>query len=618
MNQLEIKNSAFYIDDKEIQIISGDIHYFRIHPDDWAKRLDLAVDFGLNTIQTYVPWNRHEPRKGDFNFEGMLNLPRFLELAKERGLYVLLRPSPFICSECDLGGIPARLLKNRELVIRTSDPAYLKEVEEYYRVLCTKFVPYLATNGGNIIAVAIENEYGSYGNDHLYIKRLAEILVENGVDVPFYTTDGDIPHRIAFGRYEDHFMGLNFRATTGTSQPAKETALRLDPDKPFFIGEFWAGRSMHWGEPFKMRDPKETSEGFREALELGASVDFYMFSGGTNFDYMSGADFGRSFSARPHSPRRYIPHTTSYDVDALIREDGTVGEKYFLCRDVLDEYLGKAKRPHIAPEHKVQSTVVKLTEKALFFENLEKLTVKEVDSLLPKPMEDLDQDYGVVVYHQTIDASVDNPVDLTIQGVKDRATVYRNGKWFATYMRDRGVTAPDHVEIRGEGAMVEMKGEPIELTILAENLGRINHGPLIPEERKGIDGKLILGGSTLFGCKSRSIDLEHRDSLSYREHGEADFEAMQPIFLKGSFDACEGADTYVNFAGFGHGYIFINGFNLGHFDGVGPAETLYLPAGLLKAKENVLEIVDFAPTKYHGDILLVDHHILEGESEELF
>ncbi len=617
-NKLEIKNGAFYIDGVKTEIISGDIHYFRIHQNDWEKRLDLAVDFGLNTIQTYVPWNLHEPKKNEFNFSGMLDLAAFLDLAAKKGLYVLLRPAPYICSEWDLGGLPARLLKNKDMVLRSRDPEYLKEVDDYYKRLVPEFAPYLATNGGPIIACAIENEYGGFANDAVYIDEVANILKKYGVDVPLYTTDGDFQFMFAFGRHKDDFIGVNYRAAIGTSEHAKNELLKAtSPDHPFFVGEFWAGRSMHWGEKFYRRPPHETSEGYREALELGGNVNFYMFSGGTNFGYMGGANFGRAFIPKENTPNRYIPMTTSYDVDALIHEDGTVGEKYFLCRDVLDKHLGKAPREHIAPEHKTQSVTVKLDKSADFFENIDKITTGVYDSVLPKNMEAYDQDYGVIVYTQEITAFTDVPRALEVRGVKDRATVYTDGEYFATYMRDRGAKAAKNIKIAGGVPQIEMKGEKVRLDIIAENLGRINNLSDIYREHKGVNDGVYFATVALMGCKTRTIDLENRESLVYKENSAENFKEMKPVFLKGTFDAKTDADTYVDFENFGHGYIFINGFNLGRFDTAGPMMTLYLPCHLLKEKDNVIEVVDFAPVNHNTEIKLIDNHRLEGDSVEL-
>ncbi|MBO5280089.1 MAG: beta-galactosidase, partial [Clostridia bacterium] len=224
MNKLTWDKQGFYLDGEPFRILSGDMHYFRIHPSDWGKRLDLAVDFGLNCIQTYVPWNAHEPRPGEYCFEGMLDLGEYLRLAGEKGLRVLLRPSPYICSEWDFGGLPSWLLPDREMVIRTHDEKYLAAVRRYYEHLIPVILPHLATHGGPVIAVATENEYGSYGNDHAYIKAMGDMMRELGVDVPFYTADGALPSFVAFGKHPEGFVGLDTRTRPDCSIHAAETA----------------------------------------------------------------------------------------------------------------------------------------------------------------------------------------------------------------------------------------------------------------------------------------------------------------------------------------------------------------------------------------------------------
>ena len=211
MGKLEILKDKLLLDGKPFYLASGDLHYFRVMPGGWRRRLELMKDFGLTAVQTYVPWNLHEPKKGIFNFEGMLDLSAFLKLADEVGLKVMLRPSPYMCAEWDMGGLPSWLLKNRSTCIRSSDPEFLKHVESYTERLCKEFVPYLSTNGGPIIAVAIENEYGSYGNDKKYLRSLIDMLVKNGVDVPFYTASGYDIFKLYFGDCEETWAGVDFR-----------------------------------------------------------------------------------------------------------------------------------------------------------------------------------------------------------------------------------------------------------------------------------------------------------------------------------------------------------------------------------------------------------------------
>ena len=619
MNTLTFDKNGFYLDGKPFRMVAGDIHYFRIHEKDWEKRLDLAIDFGLNTIQTYVPWNAHEPKKGEFNFNGMLDLGAFLKLCAQKGLKVLLRPSPYICSEWDLGGLPSRLLKDREIVLRSSDPKYLAEVSDYYDRLVPEFLPYLATNGGSVIAVAIENEYGSYGNDHNYISAIANMLSDRGVNVPFYTTDGDIQYMLTFGSHENNFYGVNYRANRGTSDNAAKVARAFKDDHPYFIGEFWAGRAMHWGCPFYHRPPAETSDGFKEALELGGNVCFYMFSGGTNFGFMGGADIGRSFSPKPDVPSRYIPHTTSYDDDALISEDGTPTEKYFLCRDVLDEYLGKPKRPHIKPERKTQALTVPLTESAELFENLDALTERRETAYLTKPMEYYDQSYGLILYSTELDAFKNRAFTLWPYNYRDRANFFVDGEWFATYMRERGVRANEGISVSGSDSAAKAtlagNGSRRKIDVLVENIGRLNFGKNITEERKGIEGGVLYNGSRLFGYDTRTIPLSDLSGLVWKENMTVN--AHKPYFFKGNFDAVSGVDTYVSFENFGHGYIWINGFNLGRYDSAGPQMTLYLPGHFLKAENNEIIVLDIDPIGERTKIEFLDHEILEGYSNEL-
>ena len=618
MNKLTFDRESFYLDGKPFRMIAGDIHYFRIHQNDWAERLDLAVDFGLNTIQTYVPWNAHEPKPGDYNFDGTLDLGAYLKLCGEKGLKVLLRPTPYICSEWDLGGLPSWLLKDRELILRSSDPKYLSHVKRYYDKLIPEFLPYLATNGGPVIAVAVENEYGSYGNDHRYIDSIADMLRDGGVDVPFYTTDGDQPHLITFGRHKNDFFGVNYRANVGTSQHAEMIARKMSADTPYFIGEFWAGRSMHWGEPFRHRNPEETSKAFKEALDLGAHVCFYMFSGGTNFGFMGGGNIGTSYSPRPGTTARYIPHTTSYSEDTMLSESGEPTKKYFLCRDVLDEYLGREKRPHIASERRAQSFSVDLTEIADLFDNLDALTETRATSCLPKPMEDHDQNYGLILYSTKLDGFTGHTGALYPDRFRDRANIYVDGDWFATYMRDRGVRAADGIQITGSGneakAAIVSNGNERKIDVLVENIGRINFGKNLPFERKGIEGALQYGGAKLFGYSTRTLPLEDLSRLEWKNNSHKDH---KPCFFKGIFDAESGVDSYVSFENLGHGYIWINGFNLGRYDSAGPQMTLYLPGHFLKDSDNEIIVLDIDPVGERKTVQFLNHEILEGDAKEL-
>ncbi len=610
-------SNGFYLNGENFKIISGDIHYFRIHPSDWDRRLDLALDFGLNTVQTYVPWNLHEPKPCEFDFDGMLDVELFLRKCHDRGLKVLLRPSPYICSECDLGGLPSWLLSEDGLKIRTCEEKYMDRVKRYYDELIPRFLPYLSTNGGPIIAVAVENEYGNYATDREYISALAKLLTDGGVDVPLYNTEGAESKKfLAYGGVKNGFTGLNYRGLGGVADKYASVWRDGLKNMPYFVGEFWAGRSSHCGEPFSRRNPKETSDGYREALELGANVNFYMFSGGTNFAFMGGALNGFSYTPREGAKPRYMPFVTSYDVDALVYEDGSVGEKYYLCREELDKYLGKAPRPRDPFPHPVQKMSVSLTQKADFFENIDALTAKIVDSVYPLKMEELGQSYGLIMYTQKAETVFSG---LTVTGVKDRATLFVNGEYTASFMRERGVCS-DKYETKNDGGNGHVKidgsGKDYTFDIIAENLGRICFGCEMMGEKKGIE-YIVNDLRVLVGCTNRSIPLEDLSGIEWKRAEECEFKERMPVFYRGRFDADAGADTYLSTKEFGHGYAWINGFNLGRYDIAGPQFTLYVPAGLLKEKDNELIILDIAPTCERMSASLTDEHILDGEALEM-
>ncbi len=598
---LNIKDGKFYINDEPFFLVSGDIHYFRIHPSQWRERLRLMRDFGLTAIQTYCPWNLHEPERGVFDFSGMLDLGRFVDIAKEEGLYVLLRPSPYICSECDNGGMPSWLKKERDIALRTCDRRFVSAVEEYFEEICKIIVERLSTNGGNIIAVAVENEFGDIAHDFDYLKKSGELLRKQGIDVPLYTTNGSGIESMYYGTFDGAlFNGHNYRADVGEAKKALDVHKTVHPEKPFFIGELWSGRAIYWGEPYRPRDPHIAADSFKEALELGGYVNFYMFSGGTNFGAFSGGIVGKSFTPRQGAEPAYIAHTTSYDDDALISEYGIPTEKYYLCRDVLDEFLGRPARPHDHILHKAQSVEnIKLTQSAYLFDNLKALVTKEVDSYMPLYMEDIGQDYGFILYSRHIDGCVkDIEGELSLNGLRDRATVYADGVYKGCAMRDRK-NAPIRFALPTQGTDVD---------VLVENTARVNTGINLYNDRKGIEKDIRFNLRRLANWKNRSITLKDISGLEYQDYRHITDD--QPVFLKGYFDAQAGVDTFVSTAGFSWGYIWINGFNLGRYRNIGPQDTLYVPGALIKSKENVIEILDIHPKNSPNKINLTDKHIL--------
>jgi len=602
---LQIHKDGLTLDGKPFYLASGDIHYFRIFPGGWRRRLELAKEFGLTAVQTYVPWNLHEPRKGEFCFEGILDLGAFLSLCNEIGLKVLLRPSVYICSELDFGGLPSWLLKERDICIRSRDEKFMRHVREYLSVLCEIFVPYLSTNGGPIIAVAIENEYGSFGTDTQYLEMIGQILMENGVDVPFYTANGVDAFKLQHGTLPQWWAGIDFKTES------KENIYRLraqQPDKPPFATEFWPGCAIQWGGVFKRQTPQEVLRAYEKALELGCYVNFYMFCGGTNFGFQNGALEGVYRADVPGAKNRYIPFATSYDVDALVTEYGTPTEKYELCKKALAKHLGKEYKKTEFNYRAQKIGNVPLTETADLFENIDVLAEKKVESPNVVCMEDLDQDYGFILYRTNLKYTDSRVRYLRIDGLHDRATVYANGKYIGTYMRDR----------ESEDIKFVIPKEGLCLDILVENMGRINYGYKMLFDRKGItecvrtdieneDGTFVWNYALLLNWTIYTLPLRNLSDLRYG----SDITQNCPGFYRGTFSAEKGVDTFLKLKGWTKGNVWINGFNIGRYWNVGPQETLYVPGELIE-KHNVIEVFEIHRSNESKTVEFTDKPMLDS------
>lgn len=620
MKRLIIKDKKLWLDDKEFYLASGDFHYFRTLRSGWQRRLKLMKAFGLTAVQTYVAWNLHEPEKGEFCFEGHLDLKAFLEMCQEEGLYVLLRPSPYICSECDFGGLPYWLMKDRETCIRTSDETYISHVREYMKRLCEEFVPMLSTNGGPILAVALENEYGSFGMDLNYLQLLKQMYEEYGVDVPFYTAGGPDLFKQTFGGFPDLWSGLDLR--DNVPKAIKEWN-KFQQDFPAFITEMWGGCALQWGGVFPRQKPGTVAKNYKEALQTGAFVNFYMFCGGTNFGFFNGALHAVYRADVAGARDRYIPFTTSYDVDALIDEAGNATEKYMYCRKVLADYRGisVSELPPLPENVPVQiPDGIRWTASCRMFEELDYLTEKKVTSGNFQTMESLDQDYGWILYTTYLKATdATAAFRLHIDGIHDRADIYVNGIWKGTYYRDRDNTP---IEFAGTG-----KSDRID--ILVENMGRIGYGAHMILDSKGIqnfawldvcypDGTMMYNKGIITNWENRTLPMRaqkitglFRDKVQLGSVG-----MLEPHFFHGEFQAEPGVDTFLNFCGknLKKGCIWINGFNLGRYWTIGPQDTLYIPGELLR-ENNVIDVFELYSDGNIPKLRFQDHHELDSISQ---
>lgn len=573
---LEIMKERVLLDGKDYYIASGEMHYFRIMPGAWKRHLTLLRDFGLNTVQTYVPWHQHEPKKGQFDFEGHLNMAAFLKLCGEMDIKVLLRPSPYITSELDLGGVPAWIMENPETEIRKTDPYYFACIESYYKRLCKEFVPYLSTNGGPVIAVAIENEYGSYCNDKNYLSFLRDTLMNNGVNVPFFTTDGGRIISLSSGSLENTWTMVNCGKDVETAIPSLQT---FAPDQKPMIGEFWCGRHEVYGGTNVPRDVDEVATLYEKALQMGAFVNFYMFSGGTNFGFTSGIHYGIPYHVPRPAPLRMFVYATSYNCDALVTEWGDTTPKYYALRKVLDKFLGKKERDNIIPNLPKQAiSNVEIKPYASLLENKSTFAEKSVTSVMPKTMENLGQTFGYILYSTQIPPYPQSfSSSLFIDGLHDLALIYVDGKYVDTYLRDEGESGKIKIEIPQNGC---------RLDIIVENMGRPDAGKYVTE-RKGITGGVNIGGVHLVNWETWTFPMDTMPNTLTTEIKKTD----GPVFYKGTFKAQKGIDTFLDTRSLQKGFVCINGFNIGRYWNTCPIRTLFVPGDIVK-EENEIIIFD--------------------------
>ena len=290
MSRFEIKDT-FYLDGNPFQIISGAIHYFRTVPQYWRDRLEKLKAMGANTVETYIPWNMHEPKKGEFHFDGLLDIKSFVLLAQELGLYVILRPSPYICAEWEFGGLPGWLLKEDGMRLRGCYEPFLKHIRDYYDVLFPVITPLQIDQGGPVILMQVENEYGYYGDDTAYLETMKGYMVERGVTVPLVTSDGPMDESLSCGRLPGVLPTGNFGSRT---KERFEVLKKYTDGGPLMCTEFWVGWFDHWGNGGHMRGNLEESvQDLDDMLDMG-HVNIYMFEGGTNFGFMNGSKIGRA------------------------------------------------------------------------------------------------------------------------------------------------------------------------------------------------------------------------------------------------------------------------------------------------------------------------------------
>ena len=570
MTRFKIEDD-FYLDGKPFKILSGAIHYFRIPEDDWYHSLYNLKALGFNTVETYVAWNLHEPTEGNFNFEGNLNIDKFLQTAQDLGLYAIVRPSPFICAEWEFGGLPAWLL-NKDMRIRSSDPAFVEMVGRYYDHLLPRLVSRLLDNGGNILMMQVENEYGSYGEDKTYLREIRRLMEERSVTCPLFTSDGPWRATLKAGTLieDDLFVTGNFgsKANFNFSQ-MQEFFDEYGKKWPLMCMEFWDGWFNRWKEPVITRDAEELAEAVHEVLEQG-SINLYMFHGGTNFGFMNGC------SARGTID---LPQVTSYDYDALLDEAGNPTAKYMAVKEMMATYYPEY--PQLEPLYKESMEVenIPLVEKVSLFETLDSLT-SPTESLYPKKMEELGQSYGYLLYRTEASWDAEDERIRIIDG-RDRAQLFVDGKWVSTqYQTEIG----EDIFYQGEKKALS------RFDILIENMGRVNYGHkfLADTQRKGIRTGICKDLHFMLNWEHYPLPLDNPEKIDFSKG----WTEGQPAFYAYDFEVKEPKDTYLELSEFGKGVAYVNGRNLGRFWNVGPTLSLYIPHSYLKEGANRIIIFE--------------------------
>lgn len=562
-----ISGDQFLLDGKPFRIFSGEMHYNRIPKEYWKDRLTKLKAAGLNTVCTYVFWNEHEPVPGKFNFTGNLNIAEYIRLAYSLGLKVLLRPGPYVCSEWDLGGLPAWLLKQPDIKLRCMDKNYMAAVERYILRLGEELKDLQITYGGPIIMVQVENEYGSYGNDKEYLIELKKIIRKAGFDLELFTSDGPAHYLLESGTLDDVVPVVNFG---GNPKNAFEELDKFRSNIPHMCGEFWCGWFTHWrDEKWGSADRDRQKKELQWMLENNKSFNLYMFHGGTNFGFYAGANYSD----------KYEPDVTSYDYDSPLDEAGRPTQKYWDIREMLSRYQPEGTKLIDVPDEIkfIEIPSIKLTQSANLFSNLP----EAIKSVQPKPMEAFDQNLGFILYRTKLIGP--NSGTLKVTDLNDYGLVYVDGKFIGTIDRTKK-----------ENSIVLPKTEvdnPV-LEILIEGMGRINFGQQLID-RKGITDRVTLGGVTLMKWEVFTFPMDdgYLSKINYNDNDTV----SAPKFFKGFFKLNKTGDTFFDMGKWQKGVVWVNGHNLGRFWNVGPQQRLYCPAPWLKKGEN--EIIVF---ELHG------------------
>ncbi|KAF7205261.1 beta-galactosidase-1-like protein 2 [Nothobranchius furzeri] len=563
---LSANTSQFTLEGETFRIIGGSVHYFRVPRAYWRDRLLKMKACGINTLTTYVPWSLHQPEDGVFNFHTQLDLEAYINLAAEIGLWVILRPGPYISAELDLGGLPSWLLRDSRMRLRTTYPGFTQAVNTYFNKLIPKVVPLQFKNGGPIIAVQVENEYGSFAKDQGYMLFIKEALMSRGISELLITSD--FHSTLKFGGVDGAIRSVKLQKL---NQRDVQELTALQPNSPSLVMEYWPGGFDVWGDLHHVLPPEDMVSTMREILRRGMSVNMYMFHGGSSFGFLSGALADPSY-------RALVP---SYDYDAPLSEAGEYTPKYHLLRDLLSRYSMEGDSLPDPPALHYRETY----EPAIMYQHLplwDALSFAEGPFKSPKPlnMENLPanngngQSYGYTLYDTSISSG---GVLKSCDHVRDRALVFVDRRYIGLLKRqNQELAVPD-----GEGQRT--------LSLLVENCGRVHRGRHLDKQQKGLVGDVLLNDIPLRDFTIYSLDMKPSfiDSLYQAPWKSLPENPTFPGFFMGRLFAYGyPSDTFVKLPGWEKGVVFINGLNLGRYWSIGPQQALYLPGPFLNSGIN--------------------------------
>lgn len=621
---LTFQNRTFHLDGNPLRILSGSLHYFRVVPEYWWDRMRKMKACGLNTLTLYVPWNLHEPYPGKYNFKGILDLRRFINMAHRAGLYVIFRPGPYICSEWDYGGLPPWLLRDPDMKVRTNYHGYQSRVQSYFSRLMSEVSDLQHHKGGPIIAVQVENEFGSYSNDTGHLLFLKKTLIDNGIRELFFTSDGYFNYTEGLNGldnapfYTEALPTVNFQDIEQGEQLFRKVEA-LSDDFPLMVTEYWSGWFDHWGTEHHSQSLQDFGSTLTAILNRSASVNFYMFHGGTNFGFMSGANWDfKEITLKTD--------VTSYDYDALLTEAGDITEKYRIARQLIYEATKERNRPEIPYDTPKEDWGAVSIKQYMPLETILTLTKKfSENGTIPMEMLDLHsvdgvdfggQRYGYILYR----VNITEGHNLTFtEFPRDRIEVFVDGNSVAIL---EGMVDNVNVNIsRGRHTDTQLKGRVLD--ILVENRGRVNYGimgtTILDEQLKGLNNNCFLDGELLIDVEI--YPLEFDDDFYKRLSGNHEWEVYSgqtdlPGFYRGRlFIGYTPLDSYLSMKDWTKGFVYVNGHNVGRYWNKGPQQTLFVPGPYLRQGFN--EIIIFEQHKSNNSVKFQETYVLDALQDDV-